>query len=94
MQKKKIKTNKNKTKKKTANDARLRSRNSTVSVKARQPSVWLQETQLSRDANIKKLFMYILNNSDILFSFETISVCKCILRCINTSYFIFFSESW
>ena len=41
-------------------DARLRSRNS---------SVWLHETQLSRDANIKesKLFMYILNNSDILF---------------------------
>ena len=48
-------------------DARLHSRNSTVSVKC----VWLHETQLSRDANIKesRLFMYILNNSDILFRF-------------------------
>ena len=36
-----------------------------------EPSVWLHETQLSRDANIKesRLFMYILNNSDILFRF-------------------------
>ena len=48
-------------------DAMLRSRNSTVSVKL---SVWLHKTQISRDANIKesRLFMYILNNSDILFS--------------------------
>ena len=32
--------------------------------------------------------MYILNNSDILFKFRYISVCKCILQYINTSYFI------
>ena len=32
---------------------------------------YLHETQLSRDANMKKsrLFMYILNNSDILLRF-------------------------
>ena len=47
-------------------DARLRSRNSTVSVKAE--SAWLHETQLSRNANLKewRLFMDMLNNSDIL----------------------------
>ena len=53
-------------------DARLRLRNSTVSVKAEiAECVWLHETQLSRDAYIKesRLFMYILNNSDILFRF-------------------------
>ena len=38
-------------------------------LRRRQPSVWLHETLLLRDANIKesRLFMYILNNSDILF---------------------------
>ena len=47
------------------------SRNSTVSVRRREPSVWLHDTQLSRDAYIieSRLFMYILNNSDILFRF-------------------------
>ena len=61
-------------------DARLRSRNSTDSVKAE--TAWLHEIQLSHDANIKesrlscnakikesRFFMYILNNSDILFRF-------------------------
>ena len=40
-------------------DARLRSRNSTVSVKAGQPSAWLHESQLLRDAYTKesRLFM-------------------------------------
>ena len=52
-------------------DARLRSRNSTVSVKAETAECLVAETQLSRDANIKesRLFMYILNNSDTLFRF-------------------------
>ena len=54
-------------------DARQRSRNSTVSVtfRRRQPSVWLHETQLPRNANIKesRLFMYILNNLDIFYRF-------------------------
>ena len=55
---------------------------------------YFNETQLSRDANIKesRLLMYILNNSDILFRFVQISVCKCILRGINTSYFGFFLQ--
>ena len=43
-------------------DARLRSRNSTVSVKAE-----MHETPLLRDES--RLFMYILNNSDILFRY-------------------------
>ena len=73
-------------------DARLRSRNLTVSVKSETVDTWLHETHSSRDANMKesRLFMYILNNSDILFRFGQISVCKCLLRGINTSYFILF----
>ena len=53
-------------------DARLRSRNLTVSLKSLTAECLvarLQETQLLRDANIResRLFMYILNNSDKLF---------------------------
>ena len=69
-------------------NARLRSRNSTVPVKAE-----TAECLVARDSiniNESRLFMYILNNSDILFRFGLISVCKCILRGINTSYFILF----
>ena len=50
-------------------DARLRLRNSTVSVKAETAECLIARD--SCDAYIKesRLFMYILNNSDILFRF-------------------------
>ena len=38
--------------------------------------------------------MYIFKNSDILFRFGQISVCKCIPRGINTSYFISCFKIW
>ena len=53
-------------------DARLRSRNSIVSVKAEKAECLVaRDSIISRDANIKewRLFMYSLNNSDILFRF-------------------------
>ena len=50
------------------------------SKRRRLTNVWSNETQLSGDSNMKesRLFMYILKNSDLLFRFEEIYVCKCI----------------
>ena len=66
-------------------DARLRSRNSTVSVKAETAECLVaRDSILSRDAYIKepRLFMYILNYSDIIFRFRQI-VCR---LCVNAFF--------
>ena len=55
----------------TANHARLHSRNTTVSVKAETAECVFAQNSIIGGANIKesRLFMYILNKSDILFRF-------------------------
>ena len=60
----------------------------------RQPSVWLHETQLSRDANIKESRLFRFWIIQIYFSDSGRFLCNCILWVINTSYFIFCFNSW